>query len=107
MKVIMCSNRFKENEERTITYRSGGNRTEIDFVLVGRNDRKYWKDVTAIPGYLQHVLVVVDVNKDKLKNNKTNNKVVRRRVWKSKDKDVRSNFKQRVWELVDIKAPNL
>ena len=43
---------FKKNEERKITYSSRGNRSEIDFVLVGRNDRKYLKNVKAVPGYL-------------------------------------------------------
>ena len=90
--------------KKKITYRSEGNRTDIDFLLVGRNDRTYLKDVKAISGYLQHALVVADINKRKLKSNRTNNKVVRK-VWKLIDKDVQSNFKQRVGEL--IKAPHL
>ena len=62
--------------------RSGGNRTESDFVLVERNDTNYLKNVKAMPGYLQHALVVADINKRKLKSNRTINKVVRRRVCK-------------------------
>ena len=30
-------------------YSMGGNETEIDFVLAGKNIRKYLKDVKAIP----------------------------------------------------------
>ena len=35
-------------KQRKITYSMGGNDTEIDFVLVGKNNRKYLKDVKAI-----------------------------------------------------------
>ena len=44
-----------------MTYSSGGNDTEIDFVLVGKEKRKYLRDVKVIPGELQHRIVVVDV----------------------------------------------
>ena len=41
----------------------GGNETEIDFVLVGKNNTKYSKDVKAIPWGLHHQLVVTDTDK--------------------------------------------
>ena len=44
-----------------MTYSLGGNDTKIDFVLVGKEKRKYLRDVKVIPGELQHRLVVVDV----------------------------------------------
>ena len=37
-----------------MTYGSGGNDTEITFVLVGKEKRKYLRDVKVIPGELQH-----------------------------------------------------
>ena len=40
---------FEKKEHKKITYNMGGNKTEIDFVLVGKNNRKYLKDVKAIP----------------------------------------------------------
>ena len=40
---------FEKKEQRKITYCMGGNETEIDFVLVGKNNRKYLKEVKAIP----------------------------------------------------------
>ena len=45
----------------------GGNKTEIDFVSVGKNNRKCLKDMKAIPWELQHRLVVTDIDKRKLK----------------------------------------
>ena len=56
----MANTWFKKKEERKITYRSGGNGTEIDFVLVGRNQRKYVTE-KVIPGELQHGLIVANV----------------------------------------------
>ena len=40
---------FEKKEERKITYSMSQNETEIDFALVGKNNRKYLKDVKAIP----------------------------------------------------------
>jgi len=34
---------------RKVTFSAGGNDTEIDFALVGRENRKYLRDVKAIP----------------------------------------------------------
>ena len=58
---------YKKKDKRKVTYNSGGNDTEIDFVLVGEEKRKYLRDVKVIPGELLHKLVVVDVEEQKLK----------------------------------------
>ena len=50
-----------------MTYSSGENDTEIDFVLDGKEKRKYVRGVKVIPGELQHRLVVADVEEEKLK----------------------------------------
>ena len=47
----------KKKTKKKIAFRSGENRTEIDFVLVGKGQRKYLKDVIVIPGELQHRLM--------------------------------------------------
>ena len=39
------------------------NEIEIDFVLLGKNHRKFLKDVIAIPRKLQHWLMVTDIEK--------------------------------------------
>ena len=58
---------YKKRDKKKVTYSLGGNDTEIDFVLVGKEKRKYIRDVKVIPGELQHRLVVVDVDEQKLK----------------------------------------
>ena len=66
-KELSVANTWFEKDKRKVTYGSGGNDTEITFVLVGKEKRKYLIDVKVIPGELQHRLVVVDVEEQKLK----------------------------------------
>ena len=62
---------FKKTNKRKITFKSGNNESEIDFILVSKN-RKFLKDIKRIPWELQHRLLVADVDKRKL------NKVVKK-----------------------------
>ena len=82
-----------------------GNETEIDFILVGKNNRKYLKDMKAIPWKLQHWLVVTDTDKRKLKKVVKNDQTFRR-VRKLKE-NMKTKFQERFKELVDVDAPNL
>ena len=50
----MANTWFEKKEQRKVIYSAGKNKTEIDFVLVGKNNRKYLKDGKAIPLELQH-----------------------------------------------------
>ena len=43
---------FRKGENRNVTYSGGGNESEIDFVLVSKENRKYLRDVKVIPGEL-------------------------------------------------------
>uniref|UniRef100_A0A0L8FGS5 Uncharacterized protein n=1 Tax=Octopus bimaculoides TaxID=37653 RepID=A0A0L8FGS5_OCTBM len=58
---------FRKTEKRKLNFSAGGNETETDFVLVGRKNIKYLRDMKTIPGELQHGLVVADLNKRKVK----------------------------------------
>ena len=98
---------FKKKEKRKVTYSSGGNDTEIDFVLVEKEKRKYLRDVKVTPGELQHRLVVVDVEEEKLKKSVKKSNRVRRRVWKLKEKEVKEKFEERIRKLVDIDSKDL
>ncbi|XP_068692885.1 uncharacterized protein [Montipora foliosa] len=44
---------FTKGEKRKVTYSAGENETEIDFVLVGKGNRKFLRDVKVIPGVLK------------------------------------------------------
>ena len=77
-----------------MTYNAGGNESEIDFVLVGKGNRKYLRDVKVIPGELQHRLVVVDLVKKKVKKVVRKEAFERRKVWKLKEDDTRQDLKK-------------
>ena len=61
--------------KRKKTYSAGRNETEIDFGLVEKDHRKYFKDVKVIPEELQHELVAASVGEKKLSGHVTRNKV--------------------------------
>ena len=44
---------FRKGKKKNVTYSTGENGMEIDFVLVGKGNRKYLRDVKLIPGQLQ------------------------------------------------------
>ena len=52
---------FRKGEKRKVMYSAGENGIEVDFVLVGKGNKKYLRDVKVIPGELQHMLVVTDL----------------------------------------------
>ena len=85
-----------------MTNSSGGNDTEIDFVAVGKEKRKYLRDVKVIPEELQHKLIVVDVEEQKLKKPVKKSKRVRWRVWKLKEKEMKEKFQESEnwWTLI-------
>ena len=95
----MANTWFRKGEKRKVTYSAGGNESEIDFVLVGKGNRKYLRDVKVIPGELQHRLVVVDLVTKKVKKVKKvarKEAFERRKVWKLKEDDTRAKFEERV-----------
>ena len=75
-------------------------------MLVGKENRKYLRDVKTIPSELQLRLIVVDVDKRKLKVVRKE-RTVRRKVWTFKDNETRTTFEERVSELVSVDAPDL
>jgi len=69
MKKELCvANTWYRKQEKKVTFKAGGNEIEIDFVLVGRKERKFLRAVKAISWELQHRLIIADVDKRKLKN---------------------------------------
>ena len=105
--VCVANTWFRKTERRKVTFSTGGNETEIDFVLVGKDSRKYLRDVKTIPGELQHRLVVADLDKKKLKKVVRKGAVERRMVWKLKEEETRARFEERVGELVSVDALDL
>ena len=102
----MANTWFEKKQKNKTACNICGNETESDFVLVSINDRKYLKDVKAIPWELQHRLVVTDIDKRKLRKVVKNEQIFRR-VWKLKENNMKTKFQERARELVDVDVPNL
>ena len=98
---------FKKTDKRKITFKSGNNESEIDFILVSKENRKFLKDVKVIPWELQHRLLVTNVDKRKLNKVVKKESRVKRMVWKLKEREMQEKFKRRVEELVDVGTTNL
>ena len=63
----MANKWFHKKEKRKRIYDAGESYSEIDFVLLGKKDRKYVRGIKVIAWKLQHRLVVVDLDKKVLK----------------------------------------
>ena len=98
---------FKKTDKRKITFKSGNNEFEIDFILVNKENRKFVKDIKVIPCELQHRLLLADV--DKRKRNKVIKKEsrIKHMVWKLKEREMQEKFERKVEELVDVETTNL
>jgi hypothetical protein len=96
--VVVGNTLFKRAPARLITYRPVENMSMIDYVMVKAKDRKYVKNVKAIPGMLQHSLVVMDVVSKETEKKEKANFVPRRKTWKLKDAEVKKQFEVKVAE---------
>ena len=75
----------KKKENVKITYNSGLSRkTQINFALVGRRDRKHIKDVKTILGEYQHKLLIIDSDGRSIRKKVRSYRSVKRRVRKLK-----------------------
>jgi hypothetical protein len=96
--VVEGNTLFKRAPARLITYRSGEKMSMIDYVMVKAKDRQYVKNVKAIPGMLQHSLVVMDVVSKEMGKKEKEKFVPRRKTWKLKDAEVKKQFEVKVAE---------
>jgi len=58
---------YRKQEKKKVTFKAGGNETEIDFVLVGKKERKFLRNMKAISWELLHRLIIADMDKRKFK----------------------------------------
>ncbi|KAK9135506.1 hypothetical protein Syun_014836 [Stephania yunnanensis] len=104
--LVLGNTSFRKRESHIITFSSGHNKSQIDFLLTRKIDRKLCRDRKVIPGEAlttQHKLVVLDI---KLTQRKNMNKRVsdpRIKWWNlkhSKQVEFREKLlKENVWNL--------
>ena len=99
MDLVVCNTFFKKEVCKKVTFESGENRSEVDFILVRRKDKSSVKDVTVINGetcVTQHKLLLckIEVNA-KLPNKKKAQFRNRCRLWRLKRKTAVQNLRRR------------
>jgi len=100
MDLIVCNTFFKKEVCKKVTFESGENRSEVDFILVRRKDKSSVKDVTVINGetcVTQHKLLLckIEVNA-KLPNKKKTQFRNRCRLWRLNKKDISAKFEEEI-----------
>ena len=81
---------FNKKEEHLITYKSGGNSSQIDFVMTRRADLKEMRDCKVIPGeevVSQHRLLCAVLRKKEAKHRRRN-RGKRIKIWTLKGEKV-------------------
>ena len=85
---------FDKNQNKLITYSSGENKSQIDYILVKRSFLKYVRDVKIIRNeecVTQHKLLVADITIIG-RSPKPRTVPPRRKVWKLRDPNVRKEY---------------
>ena len=93
---------FCKRKSQLVTFHSGNNESQIDYIFVGKQDFRYVRDVKVIPGEecaLQHRLLTCDL-KLTFKNPTHKAFVPKRRVWKLRDPVLQPDFCGRVGKLL-------
>ena len=96
MGLMLCNTFFKKDENKLVTYSSGGRKSMIDYIMVKRQDRAKVKDVKVLPSeecVQQHRLLVVDLA---LRSRRAPRKkhVPRLKIWKLKEANIGEEFKK-------------
>ena len=92
--MVVTNTNFKKPTNHLITYKSGKNKTQIDYILISSTHKHLVKDVKVIPReeiFPQHRLVVCDLN---IKMPKVKKKpfIPKLRVWKLREPTIRALF---------------
>ena len=98
MNLVVMNTQFEKRRNHLITYKNGQNETQIDYILVRREDKKIMIDCKVIPNesvVVQHKLVVADLRVKAVKNRKPPARRRRIKTWKLKGERARE-FRSKV-----------
>jgi hypothetical protein len=104
MELAVVNTWFRKDTGKKVTYESGGNKSQIDYVLVRRPELSSVTDIKVIGEECiqQHKLLVCIMEvRDRARSQKQK-PVHRCRVWKLKDEVVRKRYAEEVHQLLAI-----
>ena len=92
-KELCVSNTWSKREEmRMVTFRKGDNETELDFVIIKKEHRRFMKNVKAIPGEFHQAFVMGDIDEMKIRKVVRKTCAERRKITFLKDVKIRKRF---------------
>ena len=100
--MIVCNTMFIKDMNKLITYTSGGDRSQIDYFMVRKRDRRIVWDAKVIPSeecVQQHKLLVCDLRLGKL-DLKRRVYVPKRKVWKLRNPETKGRFYDELSTLI-------
>lgn len=101
--LIFTNTLWKKKVEHLVTYNSGGNKSQIDYILVRKSDKASVRDSKVIPGeacVTQHNLLVIDV-KWKKPNKRRPRRKQKLKIWDLKQ-DKLEKFREQVRQRSDV-----
>ena len=93
-------------EQKSVIH-SGRNETEINFVLARKDDRRYLRDVKGDPRGITAKIHGHKCGEGEIKKAYKKERIIRVRLWKLKENEMRVSFVKRVDELINAKTPDL
>jgi hypothetical protein len=88
LKLFATNTSFKKNTEQLITYRSGGHDSQVDYILMRKENKFRVKDTKVLPFEAvtkQHRLLVTDIKKPLERKFVAMKRPPRTKLWKLKD----------------------
>ena len=98
--LIILNTWFKKRKNHLITYKSGGNETQIDYFMIRKEERRLAMDCKVIPGepvVTQHRLLVADFRLKRERKKKKKEKKRKIKTWELKGEKV-MEFRNKVEE---------
>ena len=99
MDMIVCGTQFKKDDNKIVTYSSGGSNTTVDYLMIRKQDRKCLWDAKAIPGeeaVSQHHLILADMKVRGAVKAQRKKFQPRRKVWRLNDENVQRQFQDKL-----------
>ncbi|PWA71038.1 hypothetical protein CTI12_AA283600 [Artemisia annua] len=107
--LVVANSFFKKRDVHIITFQSGGHSTQIDYLLMRRDDLRACKDCRVFPSEAcssQHKLVPLDALFQRCRHGREATGM-RRILWKKLNGDVVESFRSKVLEGFSARAEDL
>ena len=106
--MVIINTQFKKRPNHLITYKSGQSETQIDFILVRKEDKRAAMDCKVIPSesvVVQHKLLITEFRTDATKKNDNSIRNKKIKVWELKG-EKKIEFRSKVERAREVRNEN-